>query len=251
MKLLVGLGNPGDKYARNRHNIGFMALDRIADRHRFSAWRRRFQGETAEGDIGGVKTLLLKPTTYMNESGRAVAEAARFLKIEAADVIALHDELDLAPGAIKAKTGGGNAGHNGLKSMTAHIGPDFVRVRLGIGHPGHKDAVAAYVLHDFAKADGVWLVPLLDAVANATPRLIAGSTGDFLSDVSRELKSADGGGRSRSASTADSAAHREPAPAPARSGRHPAGERMGKRQSALAENLKRFLAKRRGDPTEP
>src|SRR5690606_31507653 len=158
-----------------------------AERHRFPPWRRRFQGETAEGTIGGERVLLLKPMTYMNESGRSVGEAARFLKIDLGDIVVFHDELDLAPGKVRVKTGGGNAGHNGLRSISAHLGNDFVRVRIGIGHPGSKEAVVPYVLHDFAKADQEWLDPLLDAIADAAGRLAAGDVARFQSDVARVL----------------------------------------------------------------
>lgn len=236
MKLFVGLGNPGDKYAGHRHNVGFMAVERIADRHGFSQWRRRFQGETAEGTIGGERVLLLKPMTYMNESGRAVGEAARFLKIDLQDVIVFHDELDLAPGKVKVKTGGGNAGHNGLRSISAHLGNEFVRVRIGIGHPGSKDAVIHYVLHDFAKADQEWLDPLLDAIADASRRLASGDTARFLTDVARATQEA-----MREPSLPEEPKAR---PTAAKPRPHPAGERMGKRQSALAENLKRWLVGR-------
>ncbi len=236
MKLFVGLGNPGDKYAGHRHNVGFMAVERIADRHGFSQWRRRFQGQTAEGTIGGERVLLLKPLTYMNESGRAVGEAARFLKIGLEDVIVFHDELDLAPGKVKVKTGGGNAGHNGLRSISAHLGNEFVRVRIGIGHPGSKDAVIPYVLHDFAKADREWLEPLLDAIADASVRLAAGDTARFLTDIARATQE---GGREADLPEEPKARPPQSKPRP-----HPAGERMGKRQSALAENLKRWLAGR-------
>ena len=150
MKLLTGLGNPGAQYAGHRHNIGFMALDRIAGDHGFSPWRAKFQGEIAEGRFGSEKVVLLKPGTFMNESGRAVRAAVDFHKLDASDVVVFHDELDLAPGKVRLKTGGGHAGHNGLRSIHAHLGPDYDRVRLGIGHPGHKDRVAGYVLHDFA-----------------------------------------------------------------------------------------------------
>lgn len=235
MKLFVGLGNPGDKYARNRHNVGFMAVDRIADRHGFSQWRRRFQGLVAEGSIGGERVLLLKPLTYMNESGRAVGEAARFLKLGLEDVVVFHDELDLAPGRVKVKTGGGNAGHNGLRSLSAHLGNEFIRIRIGIGHPGSKEAVIPYVLHDFAKSDQEWLEPLLDAVADAAGRLAAGDSARFLTDVARSMR-----GPERAPAPAEQAVAK-PVASP-RS--HPAGERMGKRQSALAENLKRWLAGR-------
>jgi PTH1 family peptidyl-tRNA hydrolase len=232
MKLFVGLGNPGEKFARHRHNIGFMAVDRIAGAHRFSPWRRRFHGKTAEGEIAGERIVLLEPATYMNESGRSVGEAARFLKIDLADIVVFHDELDLAPGRIKVKTGGGDAGHNGLRSITAHLGNDYVRVRLGIGHPGHKDAVQSYVLHDFAKADAEWREPLLDAVAGAAGRLAAGDHARFLTDVARAL---------------DADEPPAPAPEPKPASRQPAGERTAKRASALADSLQKWLGRRKGE----
>ena len=191
MKLFVGLGNPGDKYAGHRHNVGFMAVERIAERHRFGPWKRKFQGLAADGEIAGEKILLLKPETYMNDSGRAVGEATRFLKIGIEDVVAFHDELDLAPGKLKVKTGGGNAGHNGLRSITQHVGNECVRVRIGIGHPGAKELVHGYVLHDFARADEAWLAPLLDAIADASERLARGDPQRFLTDVARAVQSAD------------------------------------------------------------
>ena len=199
MKLFVGLGNPGAKYARNRHNVGFMALERIAEAHGAGPWRKRFQGQVADAIIGGEKVLLLKPETYMNESGRAVGEAARFLKVPVEDIVVLYDEIDLAPGKLKVKLGGGNAGHNGLRSISAHLDNDYVRVRIGVGHPGHKDLVAGYVLNDFAKADQAWLGPLLDAVANAAGRLAAGDNERFLTDVALGpgRHGAGEGGRSR------------------------------------------------------
>lgn len=240
MKLIVGLGNPGTKYSGNRHNIGFMALDAIAGRHGLGPWRKRFQALTAEGGIGGQRTVLMKPETYMNESGRAVSEAVRFLKIEPADVIVFHDELDLDPGRLKVKTGGGNAGHNGLRSISAHIGNDYLRVRLGIGHPGHKDLVSGYVLHDFAREDRTWLVPLLGALAEAMPLFVAGKPDAFLSEIARAA--GPGGGAAER-----SAAVEQPSQTPPRqSDRHPSGDRAGKRESALAENLRKFLAKRDG-----
>jgi PTH1 family peptidyl-tRNA hydrolase len=249
MKLLVGLGNPGDKYARNRHNVGFMAVERIADRHRFGPWKRKFQGHAADGEIGGEKVLLLKPDTYMNESGRAVGEAARFLKIGVADVIVFHDELDLLPGKIRVKIGGGNAGHNGLRSITAHIGNEYQRVRIGIGHPGNKDAVQHWVLNDFAKSDAEWLNELLDAMADAAARLAAGQSERFLTDVARKLgddepKKSGKGAHTPARSAGEAEA--EPAPAAKAAPRHPAGERANKRQSALAENLKRWMAGKKG-----
>ncbi len=185
MKLIVGLGNPGDKYAVNRHNIGFMAVDEIARGYTFGPWKKRFQGLTAEGQIGTEKCILLKPATYMNESGRAAGEAMRFYKLTPADVIVIHDELDLKPGMVRVKTGGGNAGHNGLKSLSAHIGNDYKRVRLGIGHPGDKAAVINYVLQDFAKADKEWLVPFLDGIARGMDRLVEGEDAAFLNEAAR------------------------------------------------------------------
>ncbi len=240
MKLFVGLGNPGDKYRANRHNIGFMALDRIADRFSFGPWRKKFQGLVSEGSIDGERITLLKPETYMNESGRAVGEAQRFLKIPLSDVSVFHDELDLAPSKVKVKIGGGNAGHNGLRSISAHIENEYRRVRLGIGHPGSKDAVTYYVLNDFAKADREWLGPLLDAVADAAPHLAKGDDARFLSEVAR-LTLQDHEQETRKPERAPAA----PARAPKASGPHPAGERASKRQSALADNLKKWLSARK------
>src|SRR5579859_1600867 len=165
MRLLVGLGNPGTAYSRNRHNIGFMAADEIVRRHGFSGWRSKFQGECAEGNIDGEKTVVLKPHTFMNLSGQAVGAAVHFHKIPSENVIVFYDELDLAPGKIRIKKGGGSGGHNGIKSLDSHIGQDYWRVRLGIGHPGDKNLVSPYVLGDFFKADQVWLEPLLDGLA--------------------------------------------------------------------------------------
>lgn len=237
MKLIVGLGNPGEKYARNRHNVGFLVLDAIADKHRFAPWRKKFSGLVADGEIGSEKVLALKPETYMNESGQAVGAAMRFLKIAPADVIVLHDELDLLPGKLKIKTGGGNAGHNGLRSITQHIGNDYVRVRIGIGHPGNKDMVANYVLHDFAKADQVWLEPLLDAFAEAAPKLWIGDGSRFLSDVARQTEP-DKPAKEKP-EKAEAGAPSKPKPA-----RHPAGDRASKSASAIADNLKKWLAAR-------
>ena len=171
MILIAGLGNPGSRYAGNRHNIGFMAAEAIARRQGLGPWRRRFQGETADGLVGEERTVVLKPLTYMNESGRSIGEAMRFYGLAPGDVVVLHDELDLPAGKVRIKSGGGHAGHNGLRSIHAHIGPEFHRVRIGIGHPGLKELVHGYVLHDFAKADREWLEPLLDAVADAAPNL--------------------------------------------------------------------------------
>ncbi|HEY6655444.1 MAG TPA: aminoacyl-tRNA hydrolase [Methyloceanibacter sp.] len=187
MKLFVGLGNPGAEYAFNRHNVGFMAVDTIAATHSFPAWRKRFQGLAAEGRLGAQQVLLLKPQTYMNESGRSVGEAVRFYKLDLADVIVFHDELDLVPGKVRVKAGGGVAGHNGLRSTTAHIGNDYVRVRIGIGHPGSKDVVVHHVLNNFIKADRDWLEPLLGAIAKAAPDLAEGANDKFQSFVAHAM----------------------------------------------------------------
>jgi PTH1 family peptidyl-tRNA hydrolase len=166
MLLLVGLGNPGSRYAGNRHNIGFLVVDAIARRHGIGPWRRRFQGVAAEGPLGGERALLLLPGTYMNESGRAVAEAAHFYKLGLSDIVVVHDEIDLAPAKVRVKAGGGIAGHNGLRSISAHIGNDYRRVRIGVGHPGVKDLVHAYVLNDFAKDERPWVEALCGIIAD-------------------------------------------------------------------------------------
>lgn len=183
MQLFVGLGNPGGKYAKNRHNIGFMALDQIASDHGFGPWKSKFQGQIAEGRLGGDKVLLLKPETFMNLSGQSVGEAMRFYKMEPGDVTVFHDELDLAPGKCRVKMGGGHAGHNGLRSIHAHIGEAYQRIRLGIGHPGRKDLVSAYVLHDFPKADDDWLNNLLWGISDGAAHLADGDTGKFQNAV--------------------------------------------------------------------
>jgi PTH1 family peptidyl-tRNA hydrolase len=183
LQLLVGLGNPGAKYAANRHNIGFLALEAIARRFGAAAWRGRFQGRAAEATIGGARCLLLCPETFMNNSGQSVGEALRFYKLEPSAVTVFYDELDLRPGKMKVKQGGGAAGHNGIRSMIAHIGPDFRRVRLGIGHPGRKELVMPWVLGDFAKADRDWLEPFLDALASELPLLLKGEEGSYMSRV--------------------------------------------------------------------
>jgi PTH1 family peptidyl-tRNA hydrolase len=188
MKILVGLGNPGEKYERNRHNVGFAAVDAIAERYGAPQWRKRFQGLATEVDIARQRYLLLKPATYMNESGRSVSEALRFFKLSPADVIVFHDEIDLEPGKLRVKFGGGHAGHNGLKSISAHIGNDYQRVRIGVGHPGNRDVVAHYVLHDFARADRDWLDPLLAAIAQGLPSLLGGQDARFMNDVGRAAR---------------------------------------------------------------
>ena len=183
MLLLVGLGNPGAQHAGNRHNIGFMAVQAIAKRHGIAPWRRRFQGVAVEGSIGGMKSLLLLPGTYMNESGRAVGEATHFYKLTAGDIIVVHDEIDLAPGKVRVKTGGGVAGHNGLRSISAHVGNDYKRVRIGVGHPGNKDLVQHYVLSDFAKAEQPWVEALTGIIADNADFLARGEDARFQNKV--------------------------------------------------------------------
>ncbi len=183
MQVFVGLGNPGGKYQGNRHNIGFMALDRIAADHGFGPWRAKFQGSISEGVLGGEKVLLLKPETFMNLSGQSVGEAMRFYKLAPEDITVLHDELDLAPGKLRVKRGGGHAGHNGLRSLHQHIGEAYQRVRLGIGHPGRKELVAHYVLQDFAKADQDWLDDLLRGISDGAAHLAAGANDKFQNAV--------------------------------------------------------------------
>ena len=188
MRLLVGLGNPGSRYARNRHNVGFMAIDAIARRYRFAGFRNRFKGEICDGPIAGEHRLLLKPQTFMNASGESVAAAARFFKIAPEDIIVIHDEVDLRPGKLRVKRGGGNAGHNGLRSIDPLIGPDYWRVRIGIGHPGVKELVQAYVLQNFPPEEVTgWVEPLIDAAAETIPLLLAGAPDAFMSEVARRL----------------------------------------------------------------
>ncbi len=210
MIVIAGLGNPGAKYAHNRHNIGFMAVDRIAADHGFGPWRSKFQALVSDGRLGGEKVLLLKPQTFMNLSGQAVGEALRFYKLGPEALIVIHDELDLAPGKIRVKKGGGHAGHNGLRSIQAHLGPDFTRLRLGIGHPGHKDRVAAWVLSDFARADQDWLDDLLRGISHGADKLAAGDAPGFLNAVALSRAPA-----------------RKPAPKPAKPAGPPAGPEPG------------------------
>ena len=183
MLLFVGLGNPGERYVANRHNIGFMVVQAIAKRHGITPWRRKFQGVAVEGTIGGEKLLLLLPGTFMNESGRAVAEAAHFYKLAVSDIVVFHDEAELQPGKVRLKIGGGNAGHNGLRSISEHIGNDYRRVRLGIGHPGDKNLMELYVLQDFAKSERPWVEALCDIVADNVALLIEGKDSTFQNRV--------------------------------------------------------------------
>ena len=244
MKLWVGLGNPGAKYAGNRHNIGFMAVDRIAADHGFSPWRAKFQGLAADGVLAGEKVILLKPQTFMNLSGQSVGAALRFHKLDEADLTVFHDELDLAPGKCRVKTGGGHAGHNGLRSIVAHGGAGFQRVRLGIGHPGHKDMVSAWVLHDFAKADADWLDDLMRGISDGAPHLAQGDSGRFLNAVAARIAPArkaapkpEAKAPARPASAPDPAPDPSPQPAP-----EPAADAKARpdNRSALQKLIDRF-----------
>jgi PTH1 family peptidyl-tRNA hydrolase len=183
MRLLVGLGNPGAEHVGNRHNIGFMVVQEIARRHGFPQWRRRFQGLATEGAIGSERVLLLLPGTYMNESGRAVGEAAHFYKLTLPDIVVVHDEVDLPPGKVRVKAGGGIAGHNGLRSISAHVGNDYRRVRIGIGHPGDKDLVHRHVLGDFAKVERPWVEALAEVIADNAALLARGDDATFQNKV--------------------------------------------------------------------
>ncbi|WP_152505772.1 aminoacyl-tRNA hydrolase [Labrenzia sp. THAF35] len=258
MKLIVGLGNPGAKYEGNRHNIGFMAVDEIHRRHSgFQPWKARFQGQVSEGRLGSEKVLLLKPSTYMNESGRSVGEAMRFYKIEPADIVVIYDELDLPPAKFRMKIGGGHGGHNGLRSITAHIGESYRRLRLGIGHPGDKKLVSNYVLGDFAKADRDWLEPLLMEVADQAPLLAEGKDSQFANKLTlalepekaqRKGKSQDGKVKDGTTGAAKAIAPGQGTPAPAK----PKGQshirqaRQGKsvnlpKSGPMADMLKKLL----------
>lgn len=217
MRLFVGLGNPGTKYARNRHNIGYMAVERIAQDHGFGPWRSKFQGILSEGRLGPEKVVLLKPETFMNLSGQSVGEAMRFFKLEPSDITVFHDEIDLAPGKLRVKSGGGHAGHNGLRSLHAHIGDAYQRVRMGVGHPGRKEAVPGYVLHDFPKADEAWLDDMLRGVSDGAAALARGDTGKFQNAVALRLNPprSSGGERTQEpAAVKDTKAARPDAPEP-------------------------------------
>lgn len=188
MLLIAGLGNPGPKYADNRHNVGFMAADAIHRRHSFAPWSRKFQGLLAEGSLAGEKALLLKPQTFMNLSGQSVGETMRFYKLAPADLVVVYDEIDLAPGKVRVKTGGGAGGHNGIRSIDQHVGRDYRRVRIGVGHPGVREMVMPHVLGDFSRADREWLEPLIEAVADNAPLLAKGEDSSFMNRVTLALR---------------------------------------------------------------
>ena len=245
MLMIAGLGNPGARYAGNRHNIGFMAIDEIARDPAFCPWSKKFSAEIAEGQIGGEKVLLIKPLTFMNESGRSVGEAARFFKLGPADIVVVHDELDLAPGKLRVKKGGGNGGHNGLKSIDAHLGTkDYRRVRLGIGHPGSKEAVTPHVLGDFAKVDRDWLEPLLEAVARHVGTLVAGEDALFMNKVSVATQSDEPPGAKGSAGGAAAASGGKPkGQSHVRQARGSAPQVKVPEKGPMAEMLKRLFGK--------
>ena len=190
MLVVAGLGNPGARHERNRHNIGFMAVDAIAEAHGFGPYRARHQGLASEGAIGGTRVMLIKPQTYMNDSGRSVGDALRFWKLDLSELIVIHDELDLAPAKVRVKVGGGAAGHNGLRSITAHVGNDYKRVRIGIGHPGDKALVYHYVLSDFAKSEAGWVDAVCRAIAEAAPLLVAGKDASFQNKIHLAVEAA-------------------------------------------------------------
>ena len=238
MLLIAGLGNPGPDYSGHRHNVGFMALDAMHRRHGFGPWRRRFQADTAEATIAGEKVLLVKPLTYMNESGRAVGEAMRFYKLAPSDVLVIHDEVDLPPGKMRMKVGGGAAGHNGLRSITGAIGDGYRRMRIGVGHPGVRELVPRYVLHDFAKADRAWLEPMLDAIADHVGLLAEGKDNTFANRLHETL----GGDRKPKAEPRPAKAGPLPAPdVPAASPEKAASKPESKSEGPLARGLRKLF----------
>jgi peptidyl-tRNA hydrolase, PTH1 family len=233
MLLLVGLGNPGSQHAANRHNVGFMAADAIHRRYGFGPWRRKFHSEVSEGTFAGEKCLLVKPQTYMNESGRAVSEAMHFYKLSPGEVVVIHDEVDLPPGKLRVKKGGGAAGHNGLRSISGAIGTEFRRVRIGVGHPGVKEMVPIHVLKDFAKAETAWLNPLLDAIAEHAPLLAEGKDQTFANRIHEMLRKSE-------AVTEKIADEKEP---PGRSASPASGPARKPEEGPLARGLKRLFGR--------
>ena len=244
MQLLVGLGNPGDKYARNRHNIGFMAIDAIAHAGAFPSFRQKFSGLVSEGAIDGERVLLLKPQTFMNASGDSVAAAANFYKLTPQDVTVFYDEIDLVPGKVRVKRGGGSGGHNGIRSIDPQLGADYRRVRLGVGHPGHKDAVMPHVLGDFSKTDHDWLDPLLAAVAANAGLLLKGDENTFMNRLAIAVEG-DGAARPARPPTADPS--RPKAQSHIRAARPKAPQTTLPQTGPMADMLKRLLGKKDDD----
>jgi PTH1 family peptidyl-tRNA hydrolase len=249
MLIFAGLGNPGAQYKANRHNVGFMAADAIARRHSFSPWTKKFHGQVAEGTVGGEKVLLIKPQTFMNLSGQAVGEAMRFYKLTPADVVVLYDELDLAPGKVRVKTGGGAGGHNGIRSLDQHIGKDYRRVRIGIGHPGVKELVHSYVLGDFSKADRDWLEPLLDAIGDHADLLAKGDDNSFMNKLVLAVPGVSKGGGSDPGGTPSQGPARIDGPPKAKGVSHIRQARPQQPQVKLAEtgSMAAMLKKLFGD----
>jgi PTH1 family peptidyl-tRNA hydrolase len=238
MHLLVGLGNPGDQYRSNRHNIGFMAIDAIARHHNFPPFRQKFAGHVSEGTIGGEKVLLLKPQTWMNNSGDSVQAAANFYKLEPEAITVIYDEIDLASGKVRIKRGGGNGGHNGLRSIDPQIGPDYRRVRLGVGHPGHKDLVMPHVLGDFSKAEMTWLTPLLDAIAENADLLVRGDESGLMNKLAIAV-AGDGAERPQRPESADPT--RPKARSQVRAARRPEPQANVRETGPMAAMLKKLF----------
>ncbi|MEL7429459.1 MAG: aminoacyl-tRNA hydrolase [Pseudomonadota bacterium] len=230
MLIIAGLGNPGSKYAANRHNIGFMAADEIVRRHSFGPWKNKHKAEISDGTLNGEKALVVKPQTFMNDSGQAIGEILRFFKEDISNLIVIYDELDLAPGKLRLKTGGGHGGHNGIKSIDAHCGKDYRRMRLGIGHPGHKDRVTGHVLGDFAKADHEWLDPLLASIADHAPLLASGNDAGFMNKVALST-----------GQNPDNASKPEKKQSHIRQARKPASAGPVPKSGPMAEMLKKLL----------
>lgn len=242
MRLIVGLGNPGDKYRNNRHNIGFLAIDEIARRHGFPPFREKFQGLVSEGAIGGERVLLLKPQTFMNSSGDSVQKVLTFYKLALPDVCVIYDEIDLAPGKVRIKVGGGNGGHNGIRSIDPQIGKDYRRVRLGVGHPGNKDAVMHHVLGDFSKSDHAWLDPLLQSLADNAGMLLSGDDNGLMNKLAIAVQG-DGAERSARPETADPTRKKAPAQSHIAAARPSAPQAKVPATGPMADMLKRIFKK--------
>ncbi|MCX7645871.1 MAG: aminoacyl-tRNA hydrolase [Rhodobacteraceae bacterium] len=251
MKLFVGLGNPGARYAGNRHNIGFMAVERIAADHGFSPWRKAFRGQVSEGRLDGEKVLLLKPETFMNLSGESVRAAIDFYKLAPADVIVFHDELDLAPGRVRVKQGGGHAGHNGLRSLHQHLGEAYGRVRIGIGHPGHRDRVSGYVLSDFGRDEADWVEAVLCGISEGAGALAAGDAAGFQNRVALRVSPPRPGGERPARSQAGAGGAPRPDPAAAKAPLPEAGAGAGDRPARSAAGAGERPPPEGPDPRSP